>query len=111
MFFFRGPYHRGGRVSCPAKNKVCSFCGKEGHFQKVCKSALRNISVMNDNTDNNCGQDNKASIISLAMVPENLNCTTVTLEINDTEVDCLLQCSSNFFHRDPLCTVKFFRDP
>ena len=21
------------------------------------------------------------------------------------------QCSSNFFHRDPFCTAKFFRDP
>ena len=23
----------------------------------------------------------------------------------------LHQCSSNFFHRDPFCTSKFFRDP
>ena len=52
-FFCGGPYHRGGRVYCPAKNKVCNFCGKVGNFHKVCKS----VSVMNDNTDNNRGQD------------------------------------------------------
>ena len=45
---------------------------------------------MNDNTDNNRGQDKKASTISLTIVPENLNCTTVTSKINDIEVDCFL---------------------
>ena len=25
--------------------------------------------------------------------------------------DALDECSSNFFHHDPLCTAKFFRDP
>ena len=107
-FLSGGPYHRGGRVDCPAKNKVCNFCDKVGHFQKVCKSVLRNVSVINDNTDNNRGQDNKASTISLAMVPENLNCTTVTSEINDTEVDCLLDtgASRNFMSKDTAKSTK-----
>ena len=57
---------------------------------------------MNNNTDCNRAQDNKASTISLAMVPENLNCTTVTSEINDTEVDSLLDtgASGNFMSED-----------
>ena len=107
-FFCRGPYHRGSRVYCPAKNKICNFCGKVGHFQKFCKSVLRNISVMNDNTDYNHMQDNKASTISLAMVPENLNCTTVISEINDTEVDCLLdtKASGNFMCEDTAKSTK-----
>ena len=79
-----------------------------GHFQKVSKSALRNVSVINDNTDNNCGQDNKASTISPATVPENLNCTIVTSEINDTEVDCLLHtgASGNFMSEDTAKSTK-----
>ena len=106
--FCGGPYHRGGRVYCPAKNKVCNLCSKVGHFQNVCKSVLRNVSVMNDNTDNNCGQDNKASTISLAKVAKNLNCTTVTSEINNTEVDCLLDtgASENFMSEDTAKSIK-----
>ena len=105
-FFCGGPYHRGGRVYCPAKNKVCNSCGKVGHFQKVC--VLRNVSVMNDNTDNNRGQDNKPSTISLAIVLENLNCTTVTSEINDTEVGCLSDTgvSGNFMSEDTARSTK-----
>ena len=63
---------------------------------------------MNDNTDNNCGQDNKASTISLAMVPENLNCTTVTSEINDIGVDWLLDtaASGNFMSEDTAKSAK-----
>ena len=34
-FFRGGPYYCGGRVYCSAKNKVCNFCCKVGHFQKV----------------------------------------------------------------------------
>ena len=107
-FFCGRPYHRGGRGYCSAKNKVCNFCGKVGYFQKICKSVLRNVSVMNDNTDNNRGQYNKASTISLAMVPENFNCTTVTLEINDIEVDCLLdtRASGNFMNEDTAKSTK-----
>ena len=113
-FFCGGPYHRGGKsllpckVYCPAENKVCNFCGKVGHFQKVCKSVLRNVSVTNDNTDYNRVKDNKASTISLAMVPENLSCTTVTSEINNTEVDCLLDtgASGNFMSEDTAKSTK-----
>ena len=83
-FFCGGPYHHSGRVYCSAKNKVCNFCDKVGHFQKVCKSVLCNVSVTNDNTDYNRVKDNKASTISLAMAPENLSRTTVTSKINNT---------------------------
>ena len=107
-FFCRGPYHRGGRVYCPTKNKVCNSCGKVGHFQKVCKCVLRNVSVMNDNIDNNRVQDNKPSTISLAIVLENLNCTTMMSEINDTEVNCLLDtgASGNFMSEDTAKSTK-----
>ena len=63
---------------------------------------------MNDNTDYNRAQDYKASTISLAMVPEDLNCTTVTSEINDTEVDSLLDtgASGNFMSEDTAKCTK-----
>jgi len=27
---------------CPAINKNCNYCGKRGHFSKVCRAAMRN---------------------------------------------------------------------
>ena len=33
------------------------------------------------------------------------------LKLFEGKVLALEQCSSNFFHRDPFSTVKFFRDP
>ena len=35
--FFCGNYFH-PRSACPARNVTCRGCGKEGHFQKVCKS-------------------------------------------------------------------------
>ena len=63
---------------------------------------------MTDNTDNNRGQDNNASTMLLPMVPENLNCTTVTSEINNIEVDCLLdtEASGNFVSEDTAKSIK-----
>ena len=63
---------------------------------------------MTDNTENNRGQDNKASTISLAMVPKNLNCTTVMLEINEIEVDCSLDFggSRNLMSEDTAKSIK-----
>ena len=42
------------------------------------------------------------------MVPENLNCTTVTSEINDIEIDCLLDtgASGNFMSEDTAKSIK-----
>ncbi|KAL7672222.1 hypothetical protein ACOME3_007116 [Neoechinorhynchus agilis] len=33
-------YHRG--TQCPARNAVCHYCNRNGHFQAVCESKLRN---------------------------------------------------------------------
>ena len=37
---------------CPAKDKICNFCGIMGHFQSVCRKAkkVNMVSEMNDNT-------------------------------------------------------------
>ena len=73
-----------------------------GHFQRVCKSVLRNVFVMTNNTNDDCWQDNKVLTTSLTMLPENLNYTTVTSEINGLEVDWLLDtgASGNFMSED-----------
>jgi hypothetical protein len=34
---FCGKHHQKGRDNCPAKDKVCNFCTKPGHFATVCR--------------------------------------------------------------------------
>ena len=46
--------------------------------------------------------------IKIQLDNENLFCGNIYRSSNDNHLN---QCSSNFFHRDPLCTAKFFRDP
>ena len=36
-----GTLHKGGRIYCPAYDKVCSCCHKVGHFARVCRSKQR----------------------------------------------------------------------
>ena len=36
-----GTLHKGGRIHCPAYDKVCSCCHKVGHFARVCRSKRR----------------------------------------------------------------------
>ena len=45
-YFCGGNYHPDGRNSCPAKDKNCNNCEKEGHFQRVCRSAKRESAMV-----------------------------------------------------------------
>ena len=111
-FFCGGSLHAGGRNFCPAKNKICTKCGKIGHFHRVCRSTERKATALSMATSSNTkasdgahySEDEKPSKSTtylysvLATAPSSLNSTTLVSKINGLKVDCLLDtgASNNF---------------
>ncbi|VDQ17702.1 unnamed protein product [Trichobilharzia regenti] len=84
--FFCGN-RRHPRSKCPARDAICKACGKQGHFQKVCRSAPSTKSPSSVN-----------SIISslvVASAPQSLTDAVMQLTVNGKSMQALVDTGSS----------------
>lgn len=81
------------REKCPARDAICKFCSKKGHYIKVCRSKAKNNSQsVNSLTD----QQNDKFIASIsAAAPSCLKKAIVKVLLNNIEADALIDTGSS----------------
>jgi len=79
FYFCGGIYHK--RSRCPARNAECHLCGRKGHFQKVCQTALRTKTLAT------CEGTYLCSVVAKA--PNCLKNSVVDAKIGTTNADVL----------------------
>lgn len=87
-FFCGGKVHR--RIKCPAFRSECQNCGKVGHFSKVCRSTKKTPTTKT----NNAVYFPANSVFSAAS-PSSLKTATVSITVNDTRADALIDTGSS----------------
>ena len=100
-YFCGGNLHPGGRNSCPAKDKICNNCGKEGHFQRVCQSKLRNSAMVTTENKREGNIDSPPEAESLLLLsiaagaPSCLSPTVLPAKLNGLPVKSLLDTGAS----------------
>ena len=94
-WFCDGSFH--SRNQCPAQDAECNYCGKRGHFAKVCLSAAKekntkkiNAIIANENKNNLCA--------ITSAVPSCLKSSSVNVIINNCSLTGLLDIASSDFY-------------
>ena len=83
--FFCG-YSKHPRFKCPARDAVCKLCGKQGHFQKVCRSnPLKTASITSS----------LVSSITLAAAPQCLSNAVIQISVNGVSLSALIDTGSS----------------
>lgn len=96
-YFCGRAYH--DRKICPAKNATCRNCGKEGHYQKSCKSTSTNTNIKNKNKSNT----NQIHNVILERDNYNSNENVYTQKCNDTNENMFIghiQCYNSLNAKD-----------
>ncbi|XP_055844353.1 uncharacterized protein K02A2.6-like [Episyrphus balteatus] len=86
-------WHSGGLQQCPARNILCNFCKKKGHFAKVCMKpkSSNNFKINNlQQTENDETQDSVFTINDAT----NNNLPTITVSINKTPTNFTIDTGS-----------------
>ena len=100
-YFCGGNLHPGGRNSRPAKDKICNNCGKEGHFQRVCQSKLRNsamVTIENKREGNIDSPPEAGSLLLLSIAAGAPSCVSPTVlpaKLNGLPVKSLLDTGAS----------------
>ncbi|XP_072401065.1 uncharacterized protein [Diabrotica undecimpunctata] len=104
-FFCGGPIH--SRKNCPARESICKYCNKKGHFAKVCRSKSTSASANVFEGYENC----TACII--AATPASLKKAIVPASIKGLRADALIDTGSSvsFINEDFANLCKLPRKP
>lgn len=90
--------NRHKRDVCPAKNFKCYNCNKIGHFSRVCRSKKENVDrhkPLGGNSASICAPSNDNSKSVCASSPPVLSKATVSVKVNSTLADALIDTGSS----------------
>ena len=85
--FFCGQ-NRHPRTICPARDAVCKLCGKQGHFQRVCRSGKSRQS-------RNVISGSLLSSLTIAAAPKCLQKATSDIIVNGINLQALIDTGSS----------------
>ena len=95
LCFFCG-YERHNRTRCPARDKICKSCNKQGHFASVCRAGRRHGTV---NTPPKITTTSKSHISALSdtfrmQAPNDLADSVVNVKVNKSSFHALIDTGS-----------------
>lgn len=76
------------RTVCPAREAICRHCGKKGHFQKVCRSAIARKPVASTN-------ESFLAALTIAAAPSSLKSATCQVFVNGIALSALIDTGSS----------------